>query len=155
MKRFVLGAWLLVATTGLAAGGPYEEGLWADQLGDHTRAAKQYRSAAEQGHSDAQFYLGHSYSEGRGVPKDYVKGAKWYRSAAEQGHGGAQLKLAFAYYTSQGVPQDLVLAHMWSNLAAAQGTSLAAQFRDAVANEMTRDQIAEAQRMTREWRPKK
>ena len=42
---------------------------------------------------------------------------------------------------------------MWFNLAAAQGDADAAKNRDSLATRMTLDQIAEAQRMAREWRP--
>lgn len=49
--------------------------------------------------------------------------------------------------------RDYVPAHIWYNLAAAQGDEVAAQFRDDLAEQMTRDQIAEAQRLAREWKP--
>jgi hypothetical protein len=51
------------------------------------------------------------------------------------------------------VPQDIVLAHMWSNLAAAQGNEPARGNRDLFASRMTPDQLAEAQRLAREWKP--
>ena len=51
----------------------------------------------------------------------------------------------------QGVPQDYVVAHMWLNLAAAQGVEDAREGRDRVAGMMTSAQIAEAQRLAREW----
>ena len=46
-------------------------------------------------------------------------------------------------------------AHMWFNLAAAQGIELASKNRDIIANKMTPAQISEAQRLAREWKPKK
>jgi len=56
------------------------------------------------------------------------------------------------------VPQDFVQAHMWYNLAASDLTGddreLAAKNRDSLAEEMTSEQIAEAQRLAREWKPK-
>ena len=61
------------------------------------------------------------------------------------------------YVTGHGVTQDYVEAHMWFNLAAAQqageerdGTVV---LRDAVADRMTAEQVAEAQRRAREWTP--
>jgi len=53
------------------------------------------------------------------------------------------------------VPKDLVSAYMWSNLGAAQGQENAKTLRDALEKLMTRSQIEEAQRLTREWKPKK
>ncbi|WP_417433089.1 sel1 repeat family protein [Hoeflea sp.] len=75
--------------------------------------------------------------------------------AADKGLADAQAKLGYSYSTGEGVPQDYALAHMWFNLAAAQGADKAAENRDIVAKKMTRDQIAEAQRMAREWKPAK
>jgi TPR repeat protein len=58
------------------------------------------------------------------------------------------------YSNGQGVPQDFVQTHMWFNLAAAQGNAEAKNFRNLIAKDMTSEQIAEAQRLAREWRPK-
>ena len=55
------------------------------------------------------------------------------------------------YGTGQGVPEDIVLAYMWWNLAAAQGVEVAQENKDIAESRMTREQIAEAQRMSREW----
>jgi TPR repeat protein len=58
------------------------------------------------------------------------------------------------YANGAGVPQDYVLAHMWFNLAARQGYPSAEDHRDTLAKKMTPAQIAEAQRLAREWKPK-
>ena len=52
------------------------------------------------------------------------------------------------------VPKDYVRAHMRMNLAASHDHYFAG-FRDRLATEMTPAQIAEAQRMASEWKPKK
>jgi len=44
-----------------------------------------------------------------------------------------------------------VLSYMWLNLAAAQGNEDAQGFKDMTEERMTREQIAEGQRMSREW----
>lgn len=72
---------------------------------------------------------------------------------AEKGDASAQGSLGTAYAKGEGVPQDYVLAHMWFNLAAALGNEAARESRDAVAKVMTPDQIAEAQRLARQWKP--
>ncbi len=59
-----------------------------------------------------------------------------------------------AYAKGEGVLQDYVQAHKWFNLAAIRGSDEARDNRDFVAEEMTRDQIAQAQRLAREWQPK-
>jgi uncharacterized protein len=112
-----------------------------------------YRKAADQGIANAQYNLGVFYANGHGVPQDYVEAVKWYRKAADQGFAMAETNLGVMYALGHGVPQDFVLAYMWFNLAAAQGTANPVQGRDLIANHMTPSQIAEAQRLAREWRP--
>ncbi len=77
------------------------------------------------------------------------------KKAAEQGDEVAQFSLGDMYESGTGVPQDYVLAHMWFNLAAAKGYPFARDRRDYLAQYMTPDQIAEAQRLAREWKPTK
>jgi uncharacterized protein len=79
---------------------------------------------------------------------------KWFRKAADQGNALAQLSLGGMYANGRGVPQDYILAHMWYNLTAAQGDQDAIKNRDLIAGNMTPAQIAEAQRLAREWKPK-
>jgi TPR repeat protein len=85
---------------------------------------------------------------------DYPAALRPFRLAAEQGNADAQFSLGALYRLGQGVPRDYVKAHLWFNLAAAQGFEGAAKARDAAAEHMTSAQIAEAQRLAREWRPK-
>lgn len=120
---------------------------------DEVEAASWYRKAADKGHIDAQRTLGIIYITGQGVVPDHVEAAKWMRKAADQGDSTAQESLGLMYHRGDGVPQDYVLAHMWSILAVAQGAKGAAFVRDAAAEKMTPEQIGEAQRLAREWKP--
>jgi hypothetical protein len=43
---------------------------------------------------------------------------------------------------------------MWANLAGASGSEDAKAFREAISKGMTPEQIAEAQKLSREWKPK-
>ena len=80
------------------------------------------------------------------------------RAKAEQGHADAQFNLGVMYHDGRGVPQDYAEAHKWANLAASasQGETNEryAKLRKLVAQKMTSAQIAEAQRLAREWKPK-
>ncbi len=58
------------------------------------------------------------------------------------------------YYEGKGLPRDYVLAHAWPNLAAAQGNDNAIKNREILETLMTPAQIAQAQRLAREWEPK-
>ena len=71
--------------------------------------------------------------------------------AAEQGYALAQAGLGVMYDEGWGVQQDYVHAHMWLSLAVEHGYETAKEGRDEVAAKMTPAQIAEAQRLAREW----
>jgi hypothetical protein len=129
----------------------YNKGRGVPQ--DYAQAAAWYRKAAEQGDADAQTNLGWLYETGGGVPQDYGQAAAWYRKAAEQGVAMAQYNLGLLYAKGRGVPQDFVLAYMWASLAASQKSEHAG-LRDSIARMMTPQQIAEAQRLASEWKPK-
>jgi TPR repeat protein len=112
------------------------------------------RAAAQQADASGQSSLGLMYEFGDGVPQDYAEAAKWYRLAAELGDAGGQFNFGVMYYNGNGVPQDYVRAHTWFNLAASRGNANGSKNRDMVAKLMTPAQIAEAQHMAREWKPK-
>ena len=115
------------------------------------------RRQAEQGDASAQFNLGVRYVVGLGVLHDYQEAVSWYRKAAEQGYAGAQDNLGVRYADGKGVPQDYVQAHKWVNLAASRTTGKAEDYRltrDRLAEKMTTSQVAEAQRLAREWQLK-
>ena len=80
---------------------------------------------------------------------------KWFRLAADQGLAEAQYNLGFMYASGRGVPQDHVQAHKWFDLAGASGSEDGRKNRDIVTKKMTQAQIAEAQRLAREWKPKR
>ena len=46
---------------------------------------------------------------------------------------------------------DLVEAHKWFNLAAMRGNDDAKQYRWEISREMSKMQVARAQRLAREW----
>jgi len=117
---------------------------------DYKAAAKWFTEAAKQGDADAQYNIGHMYAEGQGVIQDYKMAVMWFTRAAEQGYASAQSNLAYMYDKGWGVLQDLVYAHMWWNISASNGIEIAIENINKVAERMTTEQIAEAQKLARE-----
>jgi hypothetical protein len=134
------------------AGLMYEFGRGVPQ--DYAVALRWYRIAADQGNAAAQYNLASMYQDGKGVSMNYVEAVKWYRRAADQGLAGGQLLLGTMYENGIVVPKDVIRAYMWFNLAAAQSLQGAQEERDKIAQLMTAAQIAEAQSLSREWRPR-
>ena len=142
----------------------------ADQAlgrGDYVAAFRLYLPLANEGLADAQFAVGWMYTKGKGVPQDYAEAVKWLRKAADQGDASAQSQLGWMYEAprgkgGKGISQNHVEAYKWYDLAAshypasAKGKSKrAAKSRDKVAAKMTPQQIAEAQKLARDWKPTK
>jgi len=74
-----------------------------------------------------------------------------YERDAKEGRAEALYNLGLAYSTGQGVGIDLIAAHKWFNLAAVRGVEAAKSWRNQLAAEMQPSQIAQAQKLAREW----
>jgi len=85
---------------------------------------------------------------------DYDTSLEELQSRAEQGYAEAQYNLGFMYRTGQGVPLNYIQAYMWNSLAAAQGLKIAIRDQYVLESFMTPEQLAEAQRLAREWKAK-
>jgi hypothetical protein len=94
------------------------------------------------------------YRRGLGVQQDNAEAVRLYRKAAEQGYLNAQYNIGVMCAEGQGVGEDLVQAYMWFSLVAASGDSTAKKNMEIIAARMTPSQIAEAQRLAKEWKPK-
>jgi uncharacterized protein len=112
-----------------------------------------FRKAADQGDPVAQFLLGGQYATGQGVARDYAEAFLWFQKAAAQGHPAARFYLGIMYAKGDGVPQDYVRAHLWFSLSAGQGNEEAVKSLELARRKMTPAQIAEAQKLARDWKP--
>jgi len=123
---------------------------------DAIEAVKWWLRSAHQGDLfSAQSSLGCAYYKGEGVAKDQLEAVKWWRKAAEQGDSKSQYDMGHVYEYGEGVPKDMVEAYKWYNLSAATGIETAKQGRARLESQMTSEQIAEAQKLSREFNPRK
>jgi TPR repeat protein len=121
---------------------------------DEVEAVKWYRKAAEQNYSAAQHLLGNCFFNGNGVVKDEAEAVKWYRKAAEQNDELAQSILGMCHKLGIGVAKDYVEAYKWFLLAAAKGHEESKKNMTIVEGIMTREQIAEGQKLARNFKPR-
>jgi uncharacterized protein len=163
MKRpavILIGATVLsLVLTCTAIAGPFEDSLAAFKAGDKAEGYRLIRVAAEQGHPKAQYLLGKLFSDGDGVEQNYKEAAKWFHRAAEQGDDEAEEALGNAYFSGRGVPQDYIEAHTWANLAVANAVDEVARYShltllESIAEKLTPEQVVEAQKLARQWKPK-
>jgi uncharacterized protein len=71
--------------------------------------------------------------------------------AAAGGTPDALFELGLMHCAGRDAELDLVSAHKWFNLAAMRGNEGAKRYRMEIAHEMSKAEIAEAQRQAREW----
>ena len=163
----IAGAWVLIGSVA------YAESYEAEV---RRRIAEILREA-EQGDIGMQVALGYAYVRGWGVPQSFAEAQRWWRIAAAQGDTEAQVRLAFLLLVDSGVidedgstiysrigpgsdmGQALIEAYAWVNVAASGDLEFReiavawtheelAEMREELAELMTSDAIAEAQRIS-------
>jgi hypothetical protein len=116
---------------------------------NYAEAVKWYRKAADQGNVGAQADLGIMYEEGLGVRQSYVQAHMWYNLAAAAWPKKTRRAEAIEKAMQEVGPSSLAL-----RLLGFESRNLAAENRDKLARKMTPEQIAEAQKLASEWKPK-
>jgi TPR repeat protein len=117
-----------------------------------------WEKAANNGFAEAQLRLGNlslipaydQFAPGYDGPADFVVARFWFHQAAAQRVAEAQYWLGLLYTNGDGGERNDVLAHMWFALAA-QEMAEAEIGLNQLSGRMTASQIAEAQRLAREW----
>jgi len=71
--------------------------------------------------------------------------------SAQSGGADALFELGLMYCAGRDVEINLVEAHKWFNLAAMRGNDDAKAYRLELSREMTKKEIAAAQKSAREW----
>ena len=92
------------------------------------------------------------------MPRDIPEGVNRTWKAAEQEFGPAQNALGLCCSKGNGVPKDYVEPYKWFDLAAAKGGQLTDDARVSIAmaeQYLTPEQVAQAQRLAREFKPRK
>ncbi len=99
-------------------------------------------------------------------PRNKPVALKWWIKAADHGSRLAQFQLGNIFKEGDGVPQDFVQAYKWFDIAAAthgaeidklppstspDDNQMEINYREDVAKHMTATQIAQAQKVAREW----
>jgi hypothetical protein len=157
IQEVVIGLAQTLGIAGVNGDAAYD----AYQDGRYGTALRLARPLAERD-ARAQSVLGLLYYRGLGgVPQDDTEAMKWFRNAADRGDARAQYHLGLFYANGDSGETDNVSAHMWFNLASARFPASDISFRSAarmnrelVTQKMTPYEIAEAQKLAREWKPK-
>jgi TPR repeat protein len=121
---------------------------------DKVEAVRWYMRAADQGDAFSQYLLGNNAWNGTGMPKSEQAAVQWWQRAASQGFAPAQSSLGRTLVTGgQGVSPDKTQAYLWLALSAGQGDQEADQQRATLVKQLQPDQLAQAKRLVKEWKP--
>ena len=74
-----------------------------------------------------------------------------FEVAAASGAPDVFFELGLLYSSGRDADPDMISAHKWFNLAALKGNKRALEYRKEISQEMSRREIAEAQKKAREW----
>lgn len=73
---------------------------------DYLEAVKLFQQAADNGETEAYFYIGNMYYKGEVVSQDYEEAINWFTKAVEAGDSRAISQLGTIYLQGKGIPQD-------------------------------------------------
>lgn len=74
-----------------------------------------------------------------------------FADMAATGNAEMLFELGLMYATGRNGAVDVIAAHKWFNIAAFRGHDAAKARREELAGEMSREEIARAQREARDW----
>jgi len=134
------------------------------------QAVQWLRRAATQGEVEAAYRLANAYRRGQGAPLSKIDAYCWYVIAADAGHTDSeqQIKVLTAELTDRdianvryelgqmhlngtGARPDKLEAYFWFRLAEVAGHPTAIQAQQALASQMTNEQIATAAEKASRW----
>ena len=128
----------------------YRNGAGVPQ--DLSLAAKLFLRSAEQSVETAFRNIGLGVESGGVIPPP---NAQVYREAIKQALAASKISLGLMYADGLGIQRDYVQAYMWVTLANRQGHANASRLLKELAKFMTPAKIAGAEKLAREWKPKK
>ena len=114
------------------------------------KIARRYLRAAKQGDDGSQFSVGEMYEKGEGVMQDFVEAYKWFNIAAIA--PDIDWNTATNFFKSNSIDVQ-TLNKFKASWVPVAGKAKAA--RDQLARQMTPDQIAEGQRRSAAFVPRK
>ncbi|MGI8602112.1 MAG: hypothetical protein ACR2OZ_03835 [Verrucomicrobiales bacterium] len=116
----------------------------AGTIEDVVAAAGWFALAAQSGNIPSQVNLARMYLQGVGVPRNLSTAVQLYTAAAGAGHPTAAFELGQLNEYGIGMQRDLVRAHALYSMAADFKTEKAAEMRDALSKNMSKEQLSAA-----------
>lgn len=130
----------------------YKVALYYMNRGIYRAGIEWYQMAANSGYPDAEFDLANMYLEGSYVPKSFEKALYWFKRSAEHGSAKGQEKVGIMYENGGFIgKKNPIEAYKWLKLSVRGGNLVAAEELSELENEMTPQQIEEAEAQVRQY----
>lgn len=97
-----------------------QEGIISFYHENYQEAERFLSEAANDGNTEAQYYLGIMHFHGYGVPVNYKESVRLFTLGANKNHSGSQIALGVLYIQGIGLPQNFKQAAVLFTLAAKQ-----------------------------------
>jgi TPR repeat protein len=117
---------------------------------DYRKAISLYEEAAAKDYPDAMYSLGVIYQTGIGAKQNFKQALAYFQAAAELGNASSQYYLGLMYFKGQGVSENLVEAMKWFILAGDYNDAVF--YRRYAEKRMSKEEIAEAQKLADAWK---
>ena len=122
---------------------------------DPAKATRLYLASATQGNRHAMSNLAGLYAGADEGMKDFSEAARWFERSASLGYVDSQFNLAVLYERGDGVPQSLLDAYKWYAIAAKSGDAIAKTRTEAIATQLSSEELSAAQKAVAEFKPQK
>lgn len=127
------------------------EGKGVEQ--DEVKAYEWFKKSADLGHIGAKNLYATALLMGTHVEQDHPGAIALFEETAAEGNPFGLFSLGRAYALGVGIEQDPIKAHAYLNLAATLNYPLAADARALVEQNMSDDDIRQAQQFAKSWKP--
>lgn len=125
---------------------------WGGLPQNQTNAFRWFQKSSDNGYPLAQSFLAGCYLNGWGTTNNLREAIRLYSICANRGSAESQIYMGYFYESGSGVIRDYVIAYKWYDLAAQQNDYARAAL-DKIEAKMSKEQIADGQRMAREFSP--
>ena len=124
--QIIKGEWIMkniIKTDTDKSVGLFEKSQRYYEAGEYENAFVYCMEAAENGHMNAMFYLGHFYEKGHGVEENPSESFKWLEKAAELGDAESMFSTGANYAIGYGVKENPEESFNWMRKGAELGNA--------------------------------
>ena len=131
--------------------GAYLAGLIYSRKENYTEAFKFFQKAALKDLPQVFYIVASMHYEGVGTTENFSEAYKFFKKGANSGDPKCMFQLARMYFLGQGTVENYVRSYAWLLVAKAKNYEKAEKLISIGKDSMTKEQVAEAQKLAQEF----